>query len=199
MSGYYGYKMSNNAVAAYEAGEKPLSKWTKKAILNEIMEIYGDAEKIDIIKKLNSNELKEYFLIPSSWHHTSKFYNKTYFYVLDIDFLNNVEIDFLLNIMAKRSRKKRTKEEIQKEKEEKEKRAASRKEKEEKEKLFKYQKKYKTLKGFLRSNTDFEKLKTIRKKAIEEKRTALKEAWTRQNFKRGLDNVNDDDFIEKYI
>lgn len=199
MSGYYNYSISNNAVAAYESGEKPSSKWTKKAILNEIIEICDDAEKIDIIKKLNVNELKEHFLIPSSWHHTSKFYNKTYFYVLDTDFLNTVEIDFLLNVIAKRKRIKRTKEEIQKEKEEKEKRAALRKEKAEKEKLFKYQKKYKTLKGFLRSNTDFEKLKDIRKKAIEEKRTTLKETWTRQNFKRGLDNIDNDDFIEKYI
>lgn len=199
MSGYYNYSMSNNAVAAYEAGEKPSSKWAKKVILNEIMEICDDAEKIGIIKKLNVNELKEYFLIPSSWHHTSKFYNKTYFYALDTDFLNTVEIDFLLNIIAKRKRIKRTKEEIQKEKEEKEKRAALRKEKAEKEKLFKYQKKYKTLKGFLRSNIDFEKLKDIRKKAIEEKRTVLKETWTRQNFKRGLNNIDNDDFIEKYI
>lgn len=30
MAGYNGYSMSNNAVAAYENGEKPLSKWKKK-------------------------------------------------------------------------------------------------------------------------------------------------------------------------
>jgi len=29
MSGYDGYSMSNNAVDAYENGEKPISKWTK--------------------------------------------------------------------------------------------------------------------------------------------------------------------------
>lgn len=36
MAGYNGYSMSNNAVAAYQNGEKPLSKWTKKEILNQI-------------------------------------------------------------------------------------------------------------------------------------------------------------------
>lgn len=32
MAGYNGFSMSNNAVAAYEDGEKPLSKWTKADI-----------------------------------------------------------------------------------------------------------------------------------------------------------------------
>lgn len=30
MAGYKGWAMSNNAVAAYENGEKPLSKWTNE-------------------------------------------------------------------------------------------------------------------------------------------------------------------------
>lgn len=32
-SGYSGWSMSRNAVAAYRDGEMPKSKWTKKAIL----------------------------------------------------------------------------------------------------------------------------------------------------------------------
>lgn len=36
MSGYNGWSMSNNAIAAYEDGEKPLSKWTKAEILDTI-------------------------------------------------------------------------------------------------------------------------------------------------------------------
>lgn len=35
MAGYHGFSMSNNAVEAYKNGEMPLSKWTKKAILEE--------------------------------------------------------------------------------------------------------------------------------------------------------------------
>lgn len=33
MAGYSGWSMSNNAVTAYEDGEKPLSRWTKVDIL----------------------------------------------------------------------------------------------------------------------------------------------------------------------
>ena len=36
MAGYREYSMSNNAVAAYENGENPLSKQTKKEILEEV-------------------------------------------------------------------------------------------------------------------------------------------------------------------
>ena len=36
MAGYNGFSMSNNAVEAYENGEKPLSKWRKSDILETI-------------------------------------------------------------------------------------------------------------------------------------------------------------------
>lgn len=36
MAGYFNYSMSNNAVSAYEDGEKPLSRWSKKDIMAEI-------------------------------------------------------------------------------------------------------------------------------------------------------------------
>jgi hypothetical protein len=42
-SGYSGWSMSNRAVEAYESGERPKSKWTKKAMLAEIASyIYGE-------------------------------------------------------------------------------------------------------------------------------------------------------------
>lgn len=37
MAGYSGYSMSNNAVDAYENGEKPYSKWTKQDLLIDIL------------------------------------------------------------------------------------------------------------------------------------------------------------------
>lgn len=88
MSGYNGYSMSNNAVQAYEDGEKPYSKWTKKAIL----------EAIDKETNRSSNEfknvpvavLREMFLYCSSWHHTSKYYNQTDFYSLDTEKVENI-------------------------------------------------------------------------------------------------------------
>lgn len=88
MSGYHGYSMSNNAVTAYATGEKPFSKWTKKAMLSEIAEqidegIYPESV-LDDVKQMDTAQLKE-FLRHSSWHHTSKFYNRTHFYSLDVD------------------------------------------------------------------------------------------------------------------
>ena len=79
-TGYYGYSMSNNAVSAYDNGEKPLSKWTKVDILSELAELDVSGEIIQAAKKLTLADLKNIFLYKSSWHHTSKMYNKTDFY-----------------------------------------------------------------------------------------------------------------------
>lgn len=97
MAGYSGYSMSNNAVAAYENGEKPLSNWTKKAIL-EILESEGLSNLQDL-KKMSAKLLKEVCLVRTSWHHTSKMYNKTDFYSVDsarVRNLSKAEIERLI-------------------------------------------------------------------------------------------------------
>lgn len=100
MAGYNGFSMSNNAVAAYEDGEKPLSKWTKADIFDTIkcteVELKCSIEKL---RKLPVKVLKEVCLRYSSWHHTSNHYNKTEFYSLDINRIENLtdeKIDRLL-------------------------------------------------------------------------------------------------------
>ena len=77
MSGYKGYSMSNNAVAAYEEGKKPLSKWSKSEILNSLC--VSDEEKKKL-KKYCLTTLRQYFLKFSEWHHTSNHFNCTDFY-----------------------------------------------------------------------------------------------------------------------
>lgn len=71
--GYSGYSMSNNAVAAYNNGQKPLSKFTKE-----------DAEALSELtgKKWTLKEVKDFVKDYGEvgYHHTSKFYNKTNFY-----------------------------------------------------------------------------------------------------------------------
>ena len=84
MAGYKGYSMSNNAVIAYECGEKPYSKWTKADILEDLSYLIKEDEielKCDFskIKKLPADAVKDLFLHSSSWHHTSSYYNKTVF------------------------------------------------------------------------------------------------------------------------
>lgn len=89
MAGYDGYSMSNNAVAAYENGEKPLSKWSKEDIIDAIATAIRDDEltlncSFEALKKAPVKVLKTLCLSYSSWHHTSSHYNRTDFYSLDI-------------------------------------------------------------------------------------------------------------------
>jgi hypothetical protein len=56
MAGYNGYAMSNNAVSAYENGEKPISKWTKAEMLYELKKV--NPEIVEWAKKLTVSELK---------------------------------------------------------------------------------------------------------------------------------------------
>ncbi|GFH41384.1 hypothetical protein [Pseudolactococcus insecticola] len=72
MAGYKGYSMSNNAVDAYNDGEKPLSKWTKADFV----------EHDERLKPFSVAFLRQKILYQSSWHHTSSHYNRTYFYSL---------------------------------------------------------------------------------------------------------------------
>ena len=86
ISGYKNYSMSNNAVLAYSNGEKPISKWTKADIINQI---YRDEQSKSLqvtrasIKRLSVAVLKDIALHKTSWHHTSCHYNETNFYSLD--------------------------------------------------------------------------------------------------------------------
>ena len=84
-SGYIGSSMSINAALAYGNGEKPKSKWTKAAMLDEIA---GYCDMFDItydecVEKLKKDELFERFFEWKSWHHTGKYANETDFYGLN--------------------------------------------------------------------------------------------------------------------
>lgn len=90
MAGYMGYSMSNNAALAYECGEKPKSRWTKKELLENLDNCVKNGEiKVDfdlnILKKLKVEKLREILLVKTSWHHTSCHYNKTDFYSFDTE------------------------------------------------------------------------------------------------------------------
>lgn len=101
MAGYHNYSMSNNAVAAYESGEMPLSKWTKAAIL----EACGD--KAEMLKPLTAAELKAELLIYSSWHHTSNHYNRTEFYMVDEEKLEEITAEDVAAIISRRQPKQK--------------------------------------------------------------------------------------------
>ena len=103
MAGYCGYSMSNNAVAAYDEGKKPISKWKKEEILCLIEEmIEEDALELNCsfekLRRLPAPVLKDECLSCTEWHHTGKFYKETDFYELDegkIEQLTDEQIDEL--------------------------------------------------------------------------------------------------------
>ena len=109
MAGYNGFSMSNNAVAAYEDGEKPLSKWTRADIFDAIesqeVELKCSIEKL---KKLPVKVLKEVCLTYSSWHHTSNHYNKTDFYSLNVEGIENLTDDKIEELLSDYKANKKT-------------------------------------------------------------------------------------------
>lgn len=87
-SGYIGHSMSRRAAEAYEDGEMPKSKWTKKAMVAAIQSYCDEFDMLfdpDVLKGMRKDEVFERFFHKSSWHHTSKFFNETDFYKLDED------------------------------------------------------------------------------------------------------------------
>lgn len=79
-SGYIGYSMSRRAAEAYEDGEMPKSKWTKKAMVAAIQSYCDEFDMLfdpDLLKGMHKDEVFERFFYESSWHHTSKFFNET--------------------------------------------------------------------------------------------------------------------------
>lgn len=99
MAGYYKYSMSNNAIAAYEDGEKPKSRWKKSEIIEAIAQAIssGEVKECDLsyIKKIPAKELKDLCLRKTSYHHTSSYYNKTDFYSVDYDRVSNLSKDMI--------------------------------------------------------------------------------------------------------
>lgn len=83
----------------------PASKWTKEALVEAIAEAYGEA-RAEKAQKVSLADLRANFLERSSWHHTGKYANKTYFYALAD--LSAGEADQLINqlIAEKKEEKK---------------------------------------------------------------------------------------------
>lgn len=97
-NGYDGYAMSNNARMAYEdCREMPLSKWTKTELLSAIRSYNVSADVILALQKHNTDTLRRELLMYSGWHHTSEYYNKTNFYAVDADKVNELTVNCIDN------------------------------------------------------------------------------------------------------
>lgn len=100
MTGYLNdYSMSRNAAAAYRDNEMPLSKWTKTEILSEC------GEKAEMLKLLHLPELRLHLLRNTGYHHTSAMYNRTEFYAIDDNALDEMTPDRVAEIISRRKPK----------------------------------------------------------------------------------------------
>lgn len=118
MSGYYNYSMSNNAIAAYESGEKPLSKWKKSEIIEGIKTAIDENDlkrqfKFELLAKLTTVELKNLVLTRSSWHHTSNYFNKTDFYKIDVEKIEKITNSQIDKILAEHKKTKKEKTDVE--------------------------------------------------------------------------------------
>lgn len=105
--GYNGRSMSNRAVRAYINGERPISKWTREDIVDEVE---GINDSIDL-SMLSLRELRDNFLKRTSWHHTGAFYNATDFYSIDEDAISRMDQNSVDDIIKRRTKKTKTQEE----------------------------------------------------------------------------------------
>jgi hypothetical protein len=64
--------MSVRAANAYEHGERPISRWSKRAILDAAMTEGFDADEVKRLAAYPLSALRAALLSPSGWHHTSK-------------------------------------------------------------------------------------------------------------------------------
>jgi hypothetical protein len=78
--GYSGRSMSNRAVLAYEAGQRPKTKWTKEDFMDRISDVSELEPFYDEIEKMSLAEMKDNLLERSSWHHTGAMASATNFY-----------------------------------------------------------------------------------------------------------------------
>lgn len=109
MAGYYGYSMSNNAIDAYERNEKPISKWTKKDIMEELVLQGASSSLLETVKKIRLKVLREVVLEKCGWHHTGKFYNRTDFYRVDASRIDLETIDSIAQYSAMKFEQPKTK------------------------------------------------------------------------------------------
>lgn len=86
-SGYVGSSMSENAMFAYEDGEMPRSKWTKKAMLTALRGYCKEFEMPfdEEVGKMRKDDIFKVFFEWKGWHHTGKFATETDFYGIDED------------------------------------------------------------------------------------------------------------------
>ncbi len=92
MTGYFNHSMSNNALAAYTDGLRPISKWTKKDLITQVLGYENCVFTRADLESCSLQALKHYLLQYEEWHHTSKHFNRTSFYGINLENAANLTI-----------------------------------------------------------------------------------------------------------
>lgn len=104
---YINQSMSERAAEAYDRNSMPLSRWTKEKIIEEVNFVNKNIN----INKMTLKLMKMLFLVQNGWHHTGKYFNKTNFYKINADYVENLtqeQIDLIVE-NDKKERKPREK------------------------------------------------------------------------------------------
>lgn len=96
--GYINQSMSERAAQAYQHGYKPLSKWTKTDIIDNVIESGVWTE--DELKKYPKQVLANMFLEYQEWHHTSKMFNQTAFFGINLNEAESHDVEALDQLLA---------------------------------------------------------------------------------------------------
>lgn len=124
--GYVGRSMSVNARECYKQDIKPLSAWRKTDFVDAVENELG--ARIKSMKGSYKN-----YLIFDSWHHTSKFYQVTDFYRIDLDKVQNAISQGTILCYSKEEQAEKDRQAVKRIQAQKTKQAAERKQEQERE------------------------------------------------------------------
>jgi len=198
-SGYVGKSRSVRSAKAVASYEVPFSM-IKKATIQEFLACEDfTEEELEVLEKISAAKwqyVAREKVSPTSWHHTGSFYNKTDHYDLmtiarKILSIENLDEQYKACLDSKKPSE-------DKKKQLQEKRNAKI-EKEELKTLFRYQNKYKTLNGFIKSNPNVEELRVVRAEKIAARREQLRSQWEKQLPKGHWkwEELEKDSFVEE--
>lgn len=83
VGGYAGLSRSRSAEASEARGSKPISKWTRDDLLDELLQDDSLEQFREELEGLSFAALKRVALYSDGWHHTGKFATPTDFYAVD--------------------------------------------------------------------------------------------------------------------
>lgn len=100
--GYVDYSMSENAWNAHQSGEKTWSEWRKDDFIERF-----SLDLQPLARTLTLKELKGALLFKTGWHHTGKYFNRTDFFEIADNYVQELTAEKIAEIIAKRPKREK--------------------------------------------------------------------------------------------